>query len=61
MNSQSTDQGTSSGPKDRSLNAFKAWILEIAKRLTTEQSGIKLTEAEWTKYWKEFWSGKLKS
>jgi hypothetical protein len=40
-----------SGPKDQTLNAYKAWIRDIARRLTTEKSSIKLTEAEWAAYW----------
>jgi len=55
MKSQTTDRVAFSGPKDQSLNAYKDWILEIARRLTTEKSTIKLTEAEWTAYWKDFW------
>ena len=61
MNSQSVDKVTSSGPQDKSLQAFKAWIIEIANRLTTNPSEIKLTEAEWNKYWKEFWSERLRT
>ena len=33
-----------SGPKDRSLEAFKAWFMEIVKRLTKEGTEIELTE-----------------
>jgi hypothetical protein len=46
----------SSYPKDRTLNAYKAWITKIAKRLTTANSELKFTEAEWLTYWKEFWN-----
>lgn len=60
MNRQSIKNMPSSGPKDQSLNAFKAWMLEIARRLTTDQNGIKLTDAEWTKYWQEFWAERFK-
>jgi hypothetical protein len=61
MKSQSADRVTTSGPKDPSLNAYKAWIREIARRLTTETSTIKLTEEEWTAYWKDFWKEKHQS
>jgi sulfur relay (sulfurtransferase) DsrC/TusE family protein len=44
-----------SRPKDRSLESFKDWVAEIAKRLTTQKSMIQLTEEEWKKNWKEFW------
>ncbi len=60
MNRQSIEKVPSSGPKDQSLNAFKAWILEIAGRLTTNQNGVNFTEAEWLKYWQEFWAEKFK-
>jgi len=61
MKSQSTDRATTSGPRDPSLNAYKDWIQEIARRLTTEKSTIKLTEEEWTTYWKDFWKEKHQS
>jgi hypothetical protein len=47
-----------SRPKDKSVEAYKAWIMEIARRLTTEPNGIKLTQAEWLASWKEFWNEK---
>lgn len=47
-----------SRPKDKSVEAYKAWIMEIAKRLTTEHSAIKLTEAEWVANCREFWTEK---
>jgi len=50
---------TFSRPKDKSVEAYKAWIMEIARRLTTEHSAIKLTEAEWVANCKEFWTEKL--
>jgi hypothetical protein len=33
-------------PKDKSLEAYKAWITELAERLTTKKTGIKWTENE---------------
>jgi sulfur relay (sulfurtransferase) DsrC/TusE family protein len=50
---------TFSRPKDKSLEAYKAWMSEIAARLTTQKS-IKLTEEEWRKSWKDFWQHKFK-
>jgi hypothetical protein len=47
-----------SRPKDKSVEAYKAWIMEIAKRLTTQHSAIKLTEAEWVANCREFWTEK---
>jgi hypothetical protein len=49
---------TVSRPKDRSLEAYKAWITEIAERLTTNRTGIKWTEEEWRANWKKFWQEK---
>jgi hypothetical protein len=60
MNSQPADRASLTGPYDRSLDAYKTWILEIARRLTTEHSTLKLTEEEWVMYWKEFWKEKFK-
>ena len=48
---------TFSHPKDKSLEAYKAWISEIAARLTTQKS-IKLSEEEWRKSWQDFWQQK---
>jgi len=45
---------TLSHTKDRSLEAYKAWIMEIARRLTTNKSKIELTEQEWIENWKAF-------
>jgi len=45
-------------PKDTSLAAYKLWIAEIAKRLTTKKAEMKLTEEEWTENWKEYWKGR---
>ena len=47
-----------SRPKDRSFEAYKAWITEIAERLTTDKNKLKMTEAEWIQSWKEFWKQK---
>jgi hypothetical protein len=44
-----------SHPKDRSLEAYKSWIMEIAKRLTTGPTTVKWTEEEWIEHWKKFW------
>ena len=44
MKSQSRGSVTVSGPKDQTRDAYKAWIEDIARRLTTDKSKIKLTE-----------------
>ena len=49
---------TISRPKDRSLEAYKAWIMEIAKRLTAAPTTVKWTEEEWIANWKKFWQEK---
>jgi len=46
---------TVSRPKDKSLEAYKAWIWELAKKLTTGKPELKWTEEEWIANWKEFW------
>ena len=60
MKIEYTARATVSRPTDRSLESFKAWIAENARRLTTQKTGIKLTEEEWRKSWKEFWQQKPK-
>ena len=45
---------TVSHTKDRSLEDYKAWIMEIARRLTTKETKIELTEQEWIDNWKAF-------
>jgi hypothetical protein len=42
-----------SQPKDRSLDAYKAWVRELAQRLTKTE--LKFTEQEWIESWKEYW------
>ncbi len=46
-----------SRPKDKSLEAFKAWINEMAQKLGVKQSDKKseMTEEEWVESWKKFW------
>ena len=58
MESTLNKKAAFSRPKDKSVEAYKAWILEIARRLTTEPNAIKLTQAEWVASWKEFWTEK---
>ena len=41
-----------SRPTDESLEAYKAWIRDISRRLTTSKVEINLSE-EWVKSWKE--------
>ena len=43
MKRRSDKKGSQSGPKDRSLEAYKIWFMEITKRLTKEGTEIKLT------------------
>jgi len=37
METQLNSKVTFSRPKDKSVGAYKAWIMEIAERLTTEK------------------------
>ena len=50
---------TVSRTPDKSLEAYKVWIREIARRLTTQETEIKLTEEEWIANWKAFLKEKL--
>lgn len=61
MESTLNKRVTFSRPKDKSVEAYKAWIMEIARRLTTEPTAIKLTQAEWLANCKEFWTEKPSS
>ena len=54
MENSSHQKTTLSRTTDKSLEAYKAWIMEIAKRLTTKETEIKLTEEEWIVNWKAF-------
>jgi hypothetical protein len=42
-------------PKDESLEAYKAWMTEIAERLAGDETVIRWTEEEWIANWKKFW------
>lgn len=44
---------TVSCPKDKSLEAYKAWMTDLAKTLATDT--IKWTEEQWITNWKKFW------
>ena len=43
-----------SRPKDKSLDAYKAWIKEMTFHLTSKNESV-MTEEEWMERWKEFW------
>jgi sulfur relay (sulfurtransferase) DsrC/TusE family protein len=46
-----------SQPKDKSLEAFKAWMQEMTKHLTgREKTDGTITEEEWIQYHKNFWA-----
>jgi hypothetical protein len=47
-----------SRPKDKTLEAYKTWIMEMAKLLTMEKNEIQWTEEEWIANWKKFWKEK---
>ena len=55
MKFQIKDSAADSQPRDKSLDAYKGWMMEIARRLTTTTT-IHLTEAEWAANWKEYWN-----
>jgi len=41
-------------PRDKSLEAFKAWISALMVHLTGEERD-NLSEEQWRAYWQEFW------
>jgi len=55
MNTQLQHRTTISRPRDKSVEAYKAWIMEIAQWLTTAKELIQFTEKEWLTSWKEYW------
>ena len=55
MKDESTNGQPLSGPKDRSLEAYKEWFRRIIKRLIKEGNQINWTEEEWIANWKEYW------
>jgi hypothetical protein len=58
METQLKNKVIFSRPKDKSVEAYKAWMMGIAERLTTAKGKIELTEAEWLLYWREYWKEK---
>ncbi len=45
---------TLSRPKDRSLQAYKEWMIEFSKRLLGGVDDT-ITDEEWEQYHKQFW------
>jgi hypothetical protein len=60
MENKSDKRVQVSRPKDRSLEAYKLWMMDIYKQITTKKSKIKLTEEDWIANWKEYWEEKSK-
>jgi hypothetical protein len=44
-----------SRPKDRSLESFKKWILEMVKKLNPD-AGDTMTDEKWKEKHKKFWA-----
>ena len=44
-----------SRPKDESLEAYKAWISGLFFRMTGKTEST-MTDEDWEKRWREFWS-----
>ena len=44
---------TLSQPKDRSLDAYKAWLRRVLSALGGEDD---MTEEQWEAEWREFWA-----
>jgi hypothetical protein len=47
-------------PTDRSLEAYKVWIRELAQKLQSNGE-VKWAEDEWIANWKKFWKENLAS
>jgi hypothetical protein len=58
MEEKSNKKPTRSRPKDKSLEAYKAWVRELSGRFTTQEHEINLTEKEWIESWKEYWEAR---
>ena len=54
------DQTTLSRPKDESLEAFKAWIMEIYTRFTGKTEST-MSEEKWKEKHKAFWAKEKES
>jgi hypothetical protein len=46
---------TFSRPKDKTLKAYKEWILSLTEELSGKFQEDDWTRGKWTKEWKEFW------
>ena len=45
-------------PNERLLEAYKAWMTELAKQLSPEKAEINWIEEEWNANWEKFWKEK---
>jgi hypothetical protein len=55
MEKQRNNPLVSTRPKDKSLEAYKAWMRELIERFTTPSTQIEFTEKEWRENWQEYW------
>jgi hypothetical protein len=44
-----------SRPKDRTLEAYKAWMKEIIDRMLPADAPRVMTDKDWEEGWKKFW------
>ena len=58
MEEKSNEKPTLSRPKDKSLEAYKDSIKELARKFTTQEHEIDLTEKEWIESWEEYWEAR---
>lgn len=49
-----------SGLRDKSLQAFKDYVMELVKHLGIKDDGT-ITEEKWEKKWRKFWGNIEKS
>lgn len=47
-----------SRPTDKSLEAYKEWIKELARQVQAGAVEVKWSDEEWIANWKKFWKEK---
>jgi hypothetical protein len=58
MEKKSNEKQTATRPKDKSFEAYKAWVKDLVERFTTSKHELDLTEKEWRESWQEYWKEK---
>jgi len=56
METQLNKTAAVSGPKDNSLDSYKAWIMGVDQPRSEENTKMIFTDAELAAGWREYWS-----